>query len=761
MFETAEWISKNRGCVAPWKTSVRDDDAEEAFAKRAPVEVGSTLYRTAFRVKKNVRTAKLAICGLGFYETFVNGRRPDEKRVLAPVPSDYYLTARYDTYDVTALLRTGENVLAAEVCCGWFAPAVKWQTSWQMIWYATPRMVAQLDIVYKDGSTDTVVSDENWKWSEGTVLSSCVYDGETVDFTREQKGWNEPGFSDSAWKNAVRVEQVSDTMQEAFVPPVRVIRALSPVTVRQLSENEYLYDFGENHTAQPEVIVRGKRGTTVCLRHAEFVFPDGSLNRESESGAACTDLFTLSGEENVCRPRFTWHGYRYMTVTLSDPETELLSVKSLQIHSDVAVTGTFSCSREDFNRLHEAYLRTELACLQGYPVDCPQRHERKGWLGDAHVTSELCFYNLDMRLLYASWFLDMKTARNPDTKRINIICPDYSSPDSSIDWNIAYPILLSEYDQRYGDTELLAKHYDTLCEHTDSYAAECENGFVKPCWFGDWFSVDFAEDTQKVAFAAGHERHRQNPPFAATMFYCQTLRLTAEIAERLGKTADAEKYRGLWEISRDALIERCYDAETGIFGSGGQFLLTYALAEHLVPENDRERVFANLLAEFEKENYHTLFGVVGLRRIWDVLREFDRPDIGYKLLSAEGYPSPLYMLTGGRTTLTEGLDGSGSGCHCMFASPDTYFYRTLCGVSVDRRKRVPLTIRPYCPEDMTDASCTQTLDEGTLSVRWERTENGITYSIRIPAGLTADVLLKNGAHEYRDSCAEGNISVVL
>lgn len=217
--------------------------------------------------------------------------------------------------------------------------------------------------------------------------------------------------------------------------------------------------------------------------------------------------------------------------------------------------------------------------------------------------------------------------------------------------------------------------------------------------------------------------------------------MTAEIAEHLGETEDASYYRSLCEASKKALCEKHYDAERGIFGSGGQFLLTFVLTEHIIPDGDREKVFANLISEFEKTEWHSLMGVVGTRLVFDLFREFGRGDLAYKILTVEGYPGPLNMLTKGRTTLTEGLDGGGSGCHCMFASPDATLYKLLGGITVDRTAESTVTIAPYCPADIGHVKCTQIIAEGTVSVEWTREDDAVRYEISVPEGVKADVEL--------------------
>ena len=760
MFNTAKWIGAAVGELGFRSAEKLTDEEKEARKERAlagedPTRRGSLLLRKDFILSGPLREATLAIAGLGFYHVTVNGKAPDEALALAPLASDYERRVKYDAYDVAALLKPDDNCICVELGPGWFTGNPKYW-GWQQTWYGNPRLLAELTVRDENGNQTVVATDGSWRQAPGDVVFSCVYDGETQDLSIAPKDWDAPGFCADGWQNASEVEAPAGVLTPRVAPPVRVTRTLSPVAVKRWSPTEYLYDFGENGAAIPRVTVRGKKGDTVMLRHAEFLTPDGLLDRHSENRAECTDTFLLADDAPaVLSPRFTWHGYRYMTVTLSSEDITIEKVDSRVIHSDVAVTGSFVCGRENLNELHRTYVRTMLACLQGIPVDCPQRDERKGWLGDAYAVSEACLYNFDMRALYADWLEDIRMGRHSVNKHIPFLCPAFGDDDTSIDWNLAYPVILKECYGRYGEISLLQCHYEALKEHTEYYISQSKDGMVPPCWFGDWCTPDLPEGQEKVAFRAGGDDHRQNPPFAATIFYAQTLRLAAEIAELTDHAADAARFRTAREEARRALLERYFDPATGRFGSGGQFLQTMLLAEELVDEKDRPVAVSALLREIEAKEYHPYVGVLGLRRIYDLLFDLGEPETAYRMLTARGYPGQLHMLSGGRTTLTECLDFGGSGDHCMFASPDAFFYRRLGGITVDRTRSVPVTIAPYCPDDLSYVRCTQRLPEGEIVSAWRRENDTIVFEISIPAGLSARLTLCTGTDEYTELLPEG------
>lgn len=765
-FDKATWIGFKKGEDFPLDFKIYTRDKESALKETLPVYKGSVLFRHEFALTDKIGHASLQICGLGFYEVYINGQMPDEKRVLTPAVSDYFVLTRYDTYDVTALVRGGMNTLCAEVGPGWYSGSPKYW-GWQQTWYGNPRLIAALTVTYENGSTETVVTDPTWKLSQGMITSSCVYDGETWDFNRRQNGWMDIGFDDATWQYAEEVNAPTENLVESIIPPERIIRTLKPVRSWNPSGCVTAFDFGENGSGMPRVTVKGKKGDVIEFHHAEFICEDGQLDPTTLSFAQSHDTYILANDQpTVCTVKFTWHGYQYMTVTVSSPDVLILDAEKCVVHSDVRTIGTFTCGKPGFNRFHEGAIRTELACLQGVPVDCPQREERKAWLGDAHVTSELCFYNFDMDDFYRSFLEDMRIGRPEDTGVVTFLCPCYNynvtivkygdRPErTSIDWNMAYPIILSEHYQRCGDISILQHHYSALKEHTDYYVGLMENGLIPFCWFGDWLTFDYKPgEVNRVAFDVGPDYHRQNPPYAATLFFCTTLRILIETASILGDHEDVAYYSTILETSKQAICDGYYHPETGILGSGGQFLQAYALSEHIVPETDREKAFAQLVNALEELDCHLICGIIGYRVMFDVLDSFDRRDLIYRILDNEGYLCPQHFLEGGHNTLPENHDWTGSGCHCMWGSPDTAFYKIFGGITVDRRREHAVFIRPYFHRALGFVECEQQIAEGTISVKWTATDDGYQMTLVLPTEAVVTLpeygsrILAPGTYEF-------------
>ena len=758
---SAQWISRNKG------ETIRRPELQDLNPKMPSdfAERGSLFFRKTFNIEKEIQSASLESAGLGYYNITVNGMSPDPDMILAPNLADYFLGVKYNTFDVTGLLSQGLCSLAAEVGPGWFSGNPKYW-GWQQGWYGNPRLIAALRIFYVDGTQETVITDDTWKLSSGSVITSCVYDGEEIDFSLEPNGWDTPDFDDSDWKNAVIIEAITDNLREQLAPPVRITQILDPIKTYPHPEKENVtcYDFGVNGAAIPYFTVKGAPGETITFNCAEFAYPDGTLDARSCGKALNTDVFHFCDDSvKICRPRFVNHGYRYCSATVSSSKVQIIRAQSGIVHSDVKTTGHFECSDEELNQLHEMYLRTQLACLLGVPVDCPQRQERKAWLGDMHATSELCLYNFDMRGLYEDVLEDMRLGQDSKNGTVQFICPcqgDYP-PGSTIDWNLAYPIIMTETYERYGDLSLLSKHFSRLKKHTDFYVTSFENGTLPFSFYGDWFTLDHREGERLHSEEPGPEDNRQNPAYAAMLFLCQTLRLSARVAELTGHASDAQRYRSALDAVKKALVKRCFNAETGVFAGGGQFLQTYVLAEHIVPEESRQKVFNVLLQELAIHDYHPVVGVIGLRRLYETLCSFGRYDIAWKVFTVKGFPGQLHMLTNDRTTLTEGLDGDGSGCHTMFGSPDTVFYRMLGGITINRDCPTPLVIRPFCPEDLESVKCSQILEEGTVEVSWYHDGAAVVFDISVPEKFPALLDLNHNGKNIKIDAFTGTKRFVL
>jgi alpha-L-rhamnosidase len=732
-----DWIGIRRGELNRWLPDAEDiDEVNQRSQGKVRVQQRSLLFRKEFTIPRAFKKGVLRICGLGFYRLWINGK-PGSDRILMPVKSDYFKKVLYDVYDLTPLLREGANVCGVELGNGWFCPQEKWW-GWRMSWYGSPRLMAELALTLAGGEQLVIAADETWNLREGPVLFNCLYDGETHDAAGEPPGWTETGYDASSWQPAALVEAPTENLVENKTPPIRVTGALEPVRSFRLDELRRVYDFGENWSARPELTVRGERGQKIVLNFAEYIHDDGTLDPRTNDDAAVEDTYLLrGGGRETWEPAFVWHGYRYMMVTLSDAGITVLEVKSKKLHSDVSSSGTFYCSDRRLQNLHEVILRTQLSCLMGIPIDCPQRDERLPWMGDAQVTAETCMYNFDMREFYRNWLQDIRLGQHSREGWYQHIAPwPYFQQrmaffrETTADWSAALPMVADQAYRFYGDPSFVTENYDSLKTYLDYCERTLEGDFLF-AGFGDWKSPDV-------------ERDGEVPPYVGALFFHKNLRIAASFAELLGKAEDARHFTETAGALKKRLLEKYYDPASGIFGDGRQFSLAMALFSELIPEAAIPRVVDALVRAVDAAGGHLRGGIFGAKLIPEALHRYGRPDAAYRLLTAEGYPGFFDLVSQGRTTLPELWDGGGSGNHAMFGGVGVLLYRMIGGLSIDHSRKIPLRVWPWFPPGMKEARCSLNVPGGKVSCDWKRQGAEVELVLELPPETKAEFVFPAG-----------------
>ncbi|MFP3090495.1 glycoside hydrolase family 78 protein [Treponema sp. TIM-1] len=745
------WIGICRGELNRWLPDAEDiDEVNLRNQGKVRVQQRSILLRKEFTIPRALKNGLLRICGLGFYRFWINGK-PGDDRVLAPIKSDYFKKVLYDVYDLSPLLGEGPNICAVELGNGWFCPQEKWW-GWRMSWYGSPRLLFDLEITLTDGTKLGIGADETWKLREGPVLFNCLYDGETYDANEEPLGWTEAGYDDALWQHAALVEAPTENLVENKTPPIRVTGVLEPINIFRLDELRQVYDFGENWAARPEITVRGKRGQKILLNFAEYIHDDLTLDRRTNDDAVVEDTYILRGGDwETWEPAFVWHGYRYLLITRSHADITVLEVKSKKLHSDLTPTGQFYCSNPRLQALHEIILRTQLSCLMGIPIDCPQRDERLPWLGDAHVTAETGMYNFDMREFYHNWLQDIRLGQHRRDGWYQHIAPwPYFQQrmaffkETTADWSAALPIIADQGYRFYGDPSFITDNYDSLKRYLD-YCEKTLDGDFLFASFGDWKSPDIEKDGEV-------------PPYVGALFFHKNLLIAASFAEFLGKADDARHYTETAAALKKRLLEKYYDTAAGIFGDGTQFSLAMAILSGVIP--DIPQAIDALVRAIDAAGGHLRGGIFGAKMIPEVLHRCGRPDVAYRLLTAEGYPGFFDLISRGRTTLPELWDGGGSGNHGMFGGVDVILYRMIGGLSIDHSRKIPLRVQPWFPPGMEEARCSLDTSGGRISCGWRRQGAEVALVLEIPPGTeaefippageeTAPAILSGGVYRYR------------
>jgi alpha-L-rhamnosidase len=691
--------------------------------------------RREFEVKDRVRRARAYVSGLGWYELRLNGRKVGD-RVLDPAPTDYKKVALYSVYDVTGLIQE-KNAVAVILGNGRHI---------KNYGYGPPRLILQIDLEMENELTDRVITDNTWTVSSGPLLENGIYSGERYDGGLEAAGWDEAGFDDSAWKNAVDVPGAPLSSQ--LLPPVRVTETLKPVRLWSPQPAIFVADFGQNFSGWVRLKVKGPRGTEIKLRHAELVGEDGTLNVLPNQNAQATDIFVLKGgSEELYEPRFTYHGFRYVEISGFPGELTPDAIEGCFVHSDVEKTGDFACSNSLFDQVHRNVVWGQLSNLMGIPTDCPQRDERQGWLGDAHLSAEEAMLNFDMAAFYTKFLEDIKLAQKEDGSLPDVV-PPYLEQLYPADpaWGMAYLELAWLMYFYYDDLRVLGRHYAAMKKYADFLARNSETHIIKTLGkYGDWCPPG------SIAPA------RTPLELTSTWAYYRVVGLMATFAGILGRSDDARSYARLAEeiktrFNARFLEEDQYTAHriSPVDKSPNQTSNVLPLALDMVPPEKKDRVVEKLFQSTTREwDFHLDTGIIGTRYLLDVLTDNGYGDVAFRIASQESYPGWGYMVREGATTLWERWEkqtggGMNSHNHIMLGSVDAWFYRVVAGLMCASPGWRKIVVKPPLFPGLTRALAKVGTIRGEAGLSWLNRERAFSLDVRVPVGSTAEVYVPIG-----------------
>ncbi len=692
------------------------------------------LFRREFTLKKDIAAARAYICGLGYYELYLNGANVGD-HVLDPGQTDYTERAFYIAYDVTDRLKSGPNAAGVMLGDGWYNQRAvnEKKYGWGDVVYGDPKLIFQLRVDYADGSHEVIVSDENWKASPGPVLSNNVYAGETYDARREQSGWTEPGFSDGGWLRAKVMEGPGGVLESQKIPPVKRMAMLKTKTVTSPKPGVHVFDMGQNFAGWARLRVAAPAGTVISMRFAESVNPDGTINMESTGVGAIhveqTDRYTCrGGGVETWEPRFTYHGFRYVEMTgyPGTPSPDML--EGIAVYTSMDRAGSFTCSDPMLNRIQDAVFWTFVSNYHSVPTDCPAR-EKCGWLGDAHIAAETGISNFDMPVFWAKYVRDIETSRRTRGGIVEDIAPGRrQEPGIHPDWGSAFIQIPWYMYLYYGDTAVMREHYDGMREFL-SFVEGLADGYIVSSGYGDWCPP-------------GQARPKETPvAFTSTALFHFDAVLMARMADLIGKPGDAARYRTLAENIRKAFLARFYDRPHNTFGS--QTANSLALYLGLAPSGDEDAVAAAIADDVVRVNGgHLTTGVTGSRHLYRALSSHGYGDTALGIFRKTDYPGIGYLFSLGATTLWESWTDNGSSKnHPMQGSFGVWFYDGIGGINPD--PDAPgykhTILRPLVVGGLDHADVSRRTPYGTVSSNWTFRDGVFTWRVSIPANTTATV----------------------
>lgn len=703
-----------------------------------PVSTRPPLLRRSFKLDGPVTSARVYVVGLGYFEMTVNGQRIDN-HLLDPGYTRYDRRILYVTHDVTQAVHEGENVLGVILGNGWFN--VETLAVWlfdQAPWRATPRLLLELRVVYKDGRTATITSDESWRTSDSPITFSSIYSGESYDARMEQPGWDAVGFDDHSWSPALVVDAPKGKLAAQAMHPIRLDRIIRPVAITEPAPGVYLIDAGQNLTGNAELACSAPAGTQVTLRYGESLGQDGRLDQSDmdrfvkhrdATQRIQTEDYTFKGHGlERWHSRFTYHGFRYieMTGALSRTTAETIAIR--YFHSSVPLTGEFESSNETLNRTWQNGRWSYLSNLFGIPTDCPHR-EKNGWTADAHIACEQGLFYADGITIYQKWIDDLADEQFI-TGALPCIVPTGGqwgyAFGSGPAWDSAFLIVPWHLYEYYGDDSLLRANFEGYKKYVDYLSSRAQDGIVK-IGLGDWASWKTVTPEDVTD----------------TGYYYRDARMLAEIARWLDRKADAEKYDSLADSIQMAFNKKFYDPDTARYSIGSQTALACALYQGLAAPADAGRVLDSLVSVIGRNNHHLDFGLLGSKYVLNSLSEHGRADIAYMIASQKTLPSWGWWIEQGATTLWEQWNGTESRNHTFFGDVNAWMIKYLAGIRPD--PKVPgfkrIIIAPNPVGDLTSVTAHYDSVRGRIGSAWTLKEGVFELRVTVPGNCVAIVSL--------------------
>lgn len=703
--------------------------------------VPAPYLRKSFQLESLPEKAELLICGLGFYELYVNGQRIT-KGLLSPYISNPDDIIYYDSYTILPYLQKGENVLG--ICLGngfqnnpggyvWDFEKARFR--------GAPEVAMGLELTFPGGETLRIESDKSFRTAPSPIYNDDYRNGEYYDARRELPGWCAPGFDDSGWAFARTAPLPRGEARLCEAEPIVVEREIRPVSVKPL-EDGYVYDFGENNTGVCRLTIRGEAGQTVALYHAEQI-KEGKLDRRSisfdENDYTHKDIYICKGEgEESYTPTFTYHGFQYVLVKGLRPEQANKDLLTFVVfHTRLRERGGFTCSDERVNALQAMVRRSTVSNFHHFPTDCPQR-EKNGWTADASLSTEHTLLNLEPDKNYREWMHNIRKAQADDGSLPGIVPTGgwgFAWGNGPAWDNVLVYVPYMTYLYR-GDKTILRENAHAILRYLDYLSTRIREDGLVCCGLGDWCPV-----------GRGADQYKSPLEFTDTVLSMDICEKAAYIFGELGMEEQQAFARGLYDRLRRAGRERLLDLSAMTALGRCQTSQAMAIFYSLFDEGEKPEAFRRLLTFIHEQDDHMDVGVLGGRVLFHVLSAYGYSDLAYKMITRPDYPSYGCWLERGATTLRESFfpEDRDSLNHHFWGDISHWFIRRLAGIHYNpRRKGGEADIRPAFVEKLTFAEGWHEAPEGIIKVRWERTGGEIRLEIQAPETLTGRIYLPAG-----------------
>ncbi len=728
--EAGSW---SMGLLAPedWKAQWigRDDAQPQVPNDGKKVYLPATYLRKEFTVAKPVARAVLYLTGLGLIEPWLNGAKVGDD-YFTPGWTDYSKHLYYRTYDVTAQIKTGANAWGAILGDGWFRGNIS--ILGQNRYGKKTRLYGQLHLLYADGTSDLVASDNSWKAAFGPILQDDIQAGETYDARLEMPDWSRAGFDDAGWKAVDIGAELSPTLLAYPEAPVRRQGEIAPQEITQPRPGLYVFNMGQNFAGWARLKVTAAAGTRIVMRFGELKNPDGTVYRKNLRSARATDVYICKGGgEEVWEPRFTYHGFQYVEVEglPNQPDTQTLT--GIVVHTSAPPVGSFACSNAIINGTRNNMSWSICSNLFDVPTDCPQRDERMGWM-DWHEISRSALDEFDASTLLTKWMLNIDDAQLGGGQ-FSKISPDPHHMTWSPCWADSVLLIPWTMYQVYGDTHLAEKYYADMASHLDYYR-RISPQFISPAvGYGDWLCL---KPTPKDLIATG--------------LFGYECRAMSKMAEALGKTGDADKYQSWFEQIQAAFRQKFVHPD-GTIGSGSQGSYAYAIACDLLTDAQKNAAGLHLAEVIQADGFHISTGMPATHLLLPALTQAGQTNTAYQMLAQQTYPSWGYFLKMGATSIWERWDSlteagfnknaMNSYNHANLGTCTEWFYSAVLGIDALEPGFQKILIRPEPGGDVTWAKGHYDSIHGRVECSWKTDGPSMTLDVTIPVNTSALVYL--------------------
>jgi alpha-L-rhamnosidase len=706
--------------------------------------------RKEFQNSSDIKRATVYISGLGMYELYINGKKIGDQ-VLAPNPTDYRKSFFYNTHDVTAQIKNGNNAIATVLGNGRFFTMRQNYKTQKHNTFGFPKLLLQLEIEYADGSKKRIVSDESWKLNvDGPIRTNNEYDGEEYDATKEFTGWINAGFNDSKWMRPELVTAPIGKITAQFSEPMKVMQTIKPVSIKSIGNGKYVLDMGQNFAGWLKLQnIKGKRRETITMKFAESLKANGELFIANLRDAKVTDLYTLKGTgAESWNPSFVYHGFRYVEITGFPGKPTLNNFEGKLVYDALETTGSFQTSNETINAIYKNAWWGIASNYKGMPVDCPQRNERQPWLGDRVIGAQGESFLFDNAKLYAKWMDDIEQSQTAEGAIPDVAPAFWNYYSDDITWPAAFITISNNLYNQFGDIKPIQKNYSSMKKWMwymrDKYLV---NDIMTRDKYGDWcvppenLQLIHAKDSSRLT----------DGKLIASAYYYKLLSYMQRFAKLTGNDTDIKEYTVLADKMRTAFQNKFYNTTTYSYSNNTITANLLPLYFGICPDSVKDKVFANIYHKIHVESKdHISTGLIGTQYLMRGLTEYDNTDLAFTLASNTTYPSYGYMIANGATTIWELWNGNtadpnmNSQNHVMMLGDLlTWYYENLAGIRTDKTdvgfKKI--IMKPSLPDKLNFVNASYKSLYGLIKSNWKKNDQTFEWTISIPANTSATIYI--------------------